>query len=173
MGCTSCQACGGSLTGATAVTRATGRVIHVDPTYLGLPDRRWGRLLARAGVLGLAVYYFGLLILLIIAGLIAVAWLASRLLPTGFLTGVATQVAAFALTRRLVGPAVPSIPIRDVRVRDAAGNETLVRLKGQLTAGNLLVGDDVQLEGWERAGTVHFRRGYNNRLRAAIKVLFR
>jgi hypothetical protein len=137
--------------------------------YLAQPDRQWGRLLVKLGVLAAGVYYYGPLILIVLAVLLVLAWLLSKIFPQGLLSGVAIQVISFMLTRRLVGP-IANVPVRDVRVRDASGQETLVRVKGQLTSGSISVGDDILAEGWERGGMILFRRGYNKRISADIKI---
>jgi len=136
---------------------------------MGTSDFRWGRFVVKLAVLGIAIYYYGILILLGLAMLLVLAWLFSKLLPQNLLSGVAIQVMSFLFTRRLVGP-IANVPVRDIRVRDSAGQEFLVRLKGQLTSGSVSVGDDVLMEGWDRGGMLMFRRGYNKRIRTAIKV---
>ena len=93
-------------------------------------------------------------------------WLLSKV---PFLSAVSVQVVSFLLTRRLMGP-MANVPVRDIRIRDSAGQEFLVRIKGQLTSGSVSVGDDVLVEGWDRNGMLLFRRGFNKRIRTAIKV---
>jgi hypothetical protein len=146
-----------------------GRVIHVDQVYMGTPDVRWARLLVKLSVVGGAVYYYGTLLLVLLVLLCVAGWLFSKVFSGGFLSAVAVQVTSFFLTRRLMGP-VANVPIRDFRIRDSHGLETLVRIKGQLISGGVTVGDDVLVEGWERAGMIMFRRGHNNRIRADIRV---
>jgi hypothetical protein len=141
----------------------------MDPLYTGTPDSRWSLFLLKLSVVGAAMYYYGTLLLVLIALVMAIGWLLARVFRGGFLSAVAVQVTSFMLTRRLLGP-VANVPIRDFRVRTSGGQETLVRMKGQLVSGGLAVGDDVHLEGWERGGTLLFRRGYNNRIRAEIRV---
>ncbi len=146
-----------------------GKVIHVEPIHLGVPDSRWGMLLLKLAAVGAAIYYFGLVVLMGIGALWVLTWLLSKILPHGFIGTIATQVVSFMLTRRLIGP-VPSVPIRDFRLRDAGGKETLVRIKGTLTSGSVAVGDDVQVEGWERDGMLNFRRGFNSRIQAVLRA---
>lgn len=137
--------------------------------YLGAADFRWDRFLVKIALLGTAIYFFGVAILAVFAILLVLLWLISKIMPTNFVSGVAVQVVSFMLTRRLVGP-VANVPIRDIRIRDSASQEFLVRLKGQLTSGSISVGDDVVLEGWDRGGTVMFRRGFNKRIRTNIRI---
>jgi hypothetical protein len=146
-----------------------GRVIQVEPIYMGTPDSRWGLFAVKLAVVCGLVYYYGALLLWVIILFVAVGWLLGKVFKGGFLSAVAVQVTSFILTRRLVGN-VASVPIRDFRIREGSGNETLVRMKGQLVSGGVTVGDDVHVEGWERAGMLLFRRGYNNRVRAEIRV---
>jgi len=154
-------------------TSLDGRVVHVEPLYMGTPDFRWRRLLLTLAIAGWAVYacslLCGVLLLAMLALLLLVVRMVGRMFRGGFLSAVAVRVASFVLTRRLLGPAA-TVPIRDCRVRDSNGDETLVRMKGQLTSGSLTVGDDVHVEGLRRGGILLFRRGYNNRIRAEIRV---
>jgi len=160
---------GSSVFGPFGWRTLDGRVIQVEPIYLATPDFRWGRFLIKLGLIGATAYYYGLIILLVLGALLVLAWLVSKILPLGFLSAIAVQVISFMLTRRLVGP-IANVPVRDIRVRDSSGQETLVRMKGQLTSGSVSVGDDVLLEGWERNGTLLFRKGYNKRIRSDIRI---
>ena len=143
-----------------------GRVIQVEPIYMANPDFHWVRFLVKLAILGAAVYYYGLLILVVLGVFLLLMWLLSKV---PFLSAISVQVVSFLLTRRLMGP-MANVPVRDIRVRDAAGQEFLVRMKGQLISGSVSVGDDVLVEGWDRNGMLLFRRGYNKRIRTAIKV---
>ena len=62
------------------------------------------------------------------------------------------------------------IPVRDIRLRDPAGQEHLVRIKGDLLSGSVAVGDDIDAGGYDRHGTLMFRRGMNKRIGTAIRV---
>lgn len=146
-----------------------GRVIHVEPVFMGMPDSRWGLFFLKWAILGLVIYSFGAALIMPLALLLAFAWIVARMFRGGFLSAVAVQVTSFMLTRKLLGPTA-NIPVRDFRVRDSSGEETLVRMKGQLVSGNLTVGDDVTVEGWMRSGMLVFRKGYNSRIRARIQV---
>ena len=143
-----------------------GRVIQVEPTYMANPDFHWVRLVVKLAILGATVYYYGMLILMAIGVFLLLMWLLSKV---PFLSAVSVQVVSFLLTRRLMGP-MANVPVRDIRIRDSAGQEFLVRIKGQLTSGSVSVGDDVLVEGWDRNGMLLFRRGFNKRIRTAIKV---
>lgn len=162
-------ATGSSALGFLGWRSLDGRVIQVEPMYMAKPDFQWGFFLLKLAVFGAAVYYYGLILLLAFAALLVFAWLFSKILPQGLLSGVAVQVISFMLTRRLMGPTT-NTPVRDVRVRDGSGQETLVRIKGQLLSGSVSVGDDILVHGRERGGMLLFRRGYNKRIRADIKV---
>jgi len=157
------------MLGALGWKTLDGRAIHIEPTYLATPDPAWDRFVLKLAILGAAVYYSGPALLVTLALVLGFFWLISRILPQSLFTGVATQVVSFLLTRRLMGP-LASVPVRDVRLRDASGEEYLVRLKGHLISGSVTVGDEIVAEGWERNGMLIFRRGYNKRIRAAIKV---
>ena len=150
-----------------------GRVVRAEPPYLGTPSFAWGRFLVNLSVLGAGVYavYYtcGAVLFLFVVLFILALWLLGKVFRGGFLTAVAVRVTSSMLTRRLTRP-VASAPVRDYRVRHSNGQETLVRLKGQLVAGSVCVGDDVHVEGFERAGILLLRRGYNKSIRAAIRV---
>jgi hypothetical protein len=73
------------------------------------------------------------------------------------------------LFQRAGGPR-PQVPVRDIRVRDRAGNEHFVRMIGQVVSGSVNVGDDVTFAGYCRGGTLRARRGINHRTRSVIKV---
>lgn len=60
------------------------------------------------------------------------------------------------------------VPVRDIRLKDKSGVEYLVRIKGDLYAGNVNVGDDIEVEGFDRRGTIMFYRGKNIRTRSEI-----
>ena len=130
------------------------------------PDFHWLRFGVKLAVLAAAVYYYGLLILIAVGVFLLLMWLLSKV---PFLSAIAVQVVSFILTRRLMGP-MANVPVRDIRIRDSGGQEFLVRMKGQLTSGSVSVGDDLLVEGWDRNGMLLFRRGYNKRIRTAIKV---
>ena len=143
-----------------------GRAIQVEPIYMANPDFHWARFVGKLAILGAAIYFYGLLILMALGVFLLLMWLLSKV---PFLSAISVQVVSFFLTRRLMGP-MANVPVRDIRVRDAAGQEFLVRIKGQMTSGSVSVGDDVLVEGWDRNGMLLFRRGYNKRIRTAIKV---
>ena len=144
-----------------------GRVTQVDATYMSQPDFKVWPLILKVVLLAAAAYYFGAVILIALGVSLLVLWLISKLLPAGLITGVAVQVISFVLTRRLMGP-VASIPTRDVRIRDANGQDHLVRLKGHLQSGSISVGDEVTITGWRRSGTLVAIGGFNRRVNARI-----
>jgi hypothetical protein len=147
----------------------TGRVIQVEAIYMATPDFPWTSFLIKLGLVSAAIYYYGVILLVALVLFLLLMWMVSKV---PFLSTLTTQVLGFMLTRRLMGP-VANVPVRDIRVRDSSGIEHLVRIKGQLTSGAVAVGDDVTVEGWNRGGMLLFRRGYNQRVRTAIKVKVR
>ena len=86
-----------------------------------------------------------------------------------FFSGLASQIIGFFLTGKLFG-SKEQVPVRDIRLRDDSGQEHLVRIRGELFAGNISVGDEVEVEGFNRRGTLMLRRGLNKRTRAEIRV---
>ncbi len=151
--------------------RLSGTVIALEPPYMSKPEPNW--------LIMLLKFLVGLAILPFVLG-IALAFSILSYLPPfnywrgkpGFISNVASQVIGFFLTGKLFGPK-DQVPVRDIRLRDAAGQEHLVRLRGELIAGNMNVGDEVEVEGFNRRGTLMFRRGRNNRTHSEILVKYR
>jgi hypothetical protein len=146
-----------------------GIVIAIDPPYMTKPESTWPSLITK--------FTIGLILSPLIIGGIIIALVFSIFLSIfgfgrnrpGFFSSLASQVVGFFLTGKLFGPK-EQVPVRDIRVRDEEGQEHLVRLRGELVAGNLNVGDEVEVEGFDRRGTLMFRRGRNKRTRAEILV---
>lgn len=65
------------------------------------------------------------------------------------------------------------IQVRDVRLRDTQLQEHVVRFRGELRAGQVAVGDEIEIWGKNRGGTVMARWGYNFRTRTRISVKYR
>jgi hypothetical protein len=87
----------------------------------------------------------------------------------GFLSQVGVRVTSFWLSIRLFGHN-GDVTVRDFRVRDSTGRQRLVRIHGILSRGNLNVGDSVTIEGYDRGGTLEFRRGINHTIQSALVV---
>lgn len=85
----------------------------------------------------------------------------------GFFSHLASQMLGYFLTGKLFGPKDQEA-VRDVRLRDFDGHEHLVRIRGEFTAGNVAVGDEVEIAGFDRRGTLLFHRGFNQRTRSEI-----
>ena len=156
------------LLGLLGATVVNGVATHVDPVYMSRPQfsvaRSFRKWIFFVALVPLILPLF--VALLVLSAGCSIFGMGRR---AGFLSNLASQVVGFALTSRLLGPKA-DIPVRDVRVRDTAGNEHLVRMRGDFTAGNVNVGDDVTLEGFRRRGTVVFWRGRNHRIGADIRV---
>ena len=65
------------------------------------------------------------------------------------------------------------IQVRDVRLRDSHLQEHVVRFRGELRAGQVAVGDEIEIWGKNRGGTIMARWGYNFRTRTRISVKYR
>ena len=152
-----------------------GQVIHIEAPYMTRPDFSLLGFLAKMFLFLIGLVFFGTLMIGIVVGGMFLSFLLSIFLPRrggkgpGFLSSVASQVVGFFLTSKLLGPK-DDVPVRDVRLRDAARQEHLVRLKGDLISGSINVGDDILVEGFDRSGTLIFSRGWNKRIRAEIRV---
>jgi hypothetical protein len=146
--------------------KLSGTVIAIDPPYMAKPEFNWASFIIKFAI-GLILFPF------IIAALVfSIFWsffFGSGRNRPGFFSSLASQVVGFFLTGKLFGPK-DQVPVRDIRLRDEVGQEHLVRIRGELLAGNLNVGDEVEVEGFDRRGTLMFRRGHNKRTRAEILV---
>ncbi len=153
--------------------RLTGTILGLDPPYMAKPE------MSLAGVIGKLL--IGLLLIPVFLGVMGAVMLFrftfSLLSPgssgrPGFFSGLASQVSGFFLTGKLFGPK-EQVLVRDFRLRDSTGLEHLVRIRGELVAGNLSAGDEVDVEGYNRRGTLMFRKGMNRRTRSEIVVKYR
>ncbi len=153
--------------------RLTGIVLGLDPPYMAKPE------VSFVGIIGKLL--IGLLLIPVFLGVMGAVMLVrftfSLLSPRssgrpGFFSGLASQVSGFFLTGKLFGPK-EQVLVRDFRLRDSTGLEHLVRIRGELITGNLNVGDEVDVEGYNRRGTLMFRKGLNRRTRSEIVVKYR
>jgi hypothetical protein len=140
------------------------------------PGVNWTGLAIKGGIAVVLIVVFGPVALGAIVTLAILSLLLRLVSPSslrgggpGFFKSVFTQVTAFFLTSRLLAPA-RQIPVRNARLRDQSGTEHLVRVEGYITGGTLAVGDDVVLQGVYRRGTFVMKRGWNNRIRAELRV---
>ncbi|RJR44329.1 MAG: hypothetical protein C4567_04490 [Deltaproteobacteria bacterium] len=151
-----------------------GQVIHIDPLYMSRPEFSWGGFLLKLLLVFLGVLILGPLVLGFVVVMVAMSLLLRLFFGgggggRGFFSSVASQVVGFFLTSKLIGPRA-EIPTRDVRVREQTGQEHLVRIKGEIIAGNITVGDEVIVEGYDRQGTLMLSRGWNKRINSEIRV---
>lgn len=152
--------------------RLSGTAIHVDPVYMSKPQKG---LLGHLLSVVLALAFLPLVLALVIAFYfismsLSLSGFGNKGRP-GFLSGLASHLLAFYLTGKLFGPR-DQIPVRDIRVRDSAGDEYLVRIQGELTAGTVNVGDTIEVSGFNRRGTLIFSRGRNTRIGSDIRVKY-
>lgn len=141
----------------------SGIAIAVD-SYPIEPGTKWRSLAARICLISVVVVPLVVLgFMLRIGGMFFRRVGASRGLLDGFIGALTTSVLGIgtATSRRM-------IPVRDIRLRDGGGLEHLVRIKGDLIAGNITIGDELEVEGFVRHGTLMFRRGWNRRTRSKI-----
>jgi hypothetical protein len=142
-------------------TELRGTVIHIDPTYMATPPFNWSRVLLA-------------LLLFPVAAMVAVFlfafWLVCSIMLPRFARSMnISNLLLFLVFQRAGGPR-PQAPVRDIRIRDRAGNEHSVRIIGQVVSGSVNVGDDVTIAGYRRGGTLRARRGIDHRTRSVIKV---
>ena len=142
-------------------TELRGTVIHVDPIYTAAPPVNWSRVL-------LALVLFPV-VAMVAAFLFAFWRVCSIMFPRFARSMNISNLMTLLVLQRGGGPR-PQAPVRDIRIRDRAGNEHFVRIIGQVVSGSVNVGDDVTLAGFCRGGTLRVRRGINHRTRSVIKV---
>jgi len=147
--------------------RLVGTVIGVDGPYLAKPETTALGCLATAAVLPLvAAFFVAVIPIWIVLSLLFSRGGGGR---TGLLGGIGSQFTGLLMTRGLLRREKEE-PVRDVRVRDDDGDEHLVRIRGDLVAGALGPGDEVEIEGWNRRGTLMFTRGRNRRTRTELRA---
>jgi hypothetical protein len=151
--------------------RVEGTVLSMDPIYMTTGNEHGCIRVLIMAVLGFFLLPFilgGWLALVIIGTSLSIAGFGARGRP-GFFSSVASQLVGFFLTKKLFGQK-DQIPVRDFRLMDSAGTQYHIRMKGDLTAGNVNVGDDLEIWGFLRHGTVNLSRGINRRTGAQIRV---
>ena len=144
-----------------------GIVIVVEPPYMATVQTGWLSFFLK---LSLGILFLPIL-LGVVAGVMIMRMTFSFLGfgKSDFSSGIISQMVGYFLTHRLLKPK-EQISVRDVRLRDKHGQEHLVRIRGELVAGNMNVGDEIEVEGFNRRGTLMIRRGFNKRTRSEIRV---
>lgn len=145
----------------------TGRVIAIDQPYQVSRKRNWFVALP-----SLIIFLGALpLILAVIVGLkIGLSWFKLFEFQTSRQQeqpGIGSQLVSFFLYGVLFGPKKTDT-VRDIRLRDDQGSEYLVRIVGDFIAGNINAGDEIEVFGWNKQGTLIFYRGRNLRTRSDI-----
>jgi hypothetical protein len=153
--------------------KIVGTVLGLDPPYMSKPEMTFAGAIRKL-LIGIFLVPF---VLGAVGAVLLIRFTFSLLSPrqsgqSGLFSGITSQVFGFFLTGKLFGPK-EQVVVRDLRLRDSAGQEHLVRVRGELVAGNLTVGDEVEVEGYNRRGTLMFRKGLNRRTRSEIAVKYR
>lgn len=141
-----------------------GTVIHIDAPYQARVEN---------GLFGTFMkILFGIIILPLTmigyAAFTAMSWMipgSDDKRESGFFN----HLLSYSLIHRMHKPPETET-VRDFRIRDDSGRERLVRIRGDFVAGNINPGDEVVVEGSDRAGTIVFRRGMNLRTQSHILV---
>ena len=151
--------------------RLDGTVVHIGLQQMGRLQKEWWEIAWKVCVIAAILLFFGLaaLAILAIVAVFSLFFAKKRRDRPGFLQNVAIQIASFLIVGHFFGARIP-IPVRDFRVRDANGTESLVRVEGHVIQGAFACGDDVTVEGFNHGGTLVLRRGWNRRLNCAIRV---
>lgn len=154
--------------------RLSGTVIAVEPPYMAAPEFNWIAFLLKILLIIFLVLIIGPIILGIILGLMAASLILSLVFPStrgaggGFVSGFFGHFINFFFIGRAFRRR--EVAVRDVRLRDRTGQEHLLRIRGDVITGNFNVGDEIEVEGPNRRGTLLFRRGWNRRIRSEIRV---
>jgi hypothetical protein len=147
-----------------------GTVIHVDPHLIYEHEDFNGVRFANRLLIFLIVVSLPFVILRILLAalgplsavlcLLGVLFLSRFLFPTNILAyiGIFSLLNPFGRRNR-----ERDVPVRVLRVRDSSETEYLVRIKGNVTHGGVMEGDEVFLWGQWRRGTLCFKRGVNLR----------
>jgi hypothetical protein len=148
-----------------------GTVVHTGLQQMGRLQKEWWEIAWKVCVIATILLFFGMaaLTILVIAAVLSLFFASKQRDRPGFLQNLATQVASFLIIGHLFGPR-KGVPVCDFRVRDANGNESLVRVEGHVIQGAFAIDDDVTVEGFNHGGTLVLRRGWNRRLNCAIRV---
>lgn len=152
-----------------------GRVILVEPSCQEKPDFDWYRFLTK-------LLWFLLLIaspfLLLHAILVKIGALPAILAVIGmiYLLRFITPSNMFCLLQlhAILSPfrrhETEMVPVRYFRVRDDDEAEWMVRMKGNISLGNISADDLVSLWGRWRGGTLFVKHGYNHRTRSRVQL---
>ena len=146
------------------LTTIQGTVIHLDPPYQARVEKG---IIASAFKIFLGILFLPLT-MIGYAAFTAVSWMipgSPHRRGPGFLEHFLSY---FMLHRMFKPPEMETV--RDFRLRIDGGRERLVRIRGDFVAGNVNPGDEVVVEGPDRAGTIVFRRGMNLRTQSQILV---
>ena len=87
----------------------------------------------------------------------------------GFFENLLRQITGAAVNNWFANRRDP-VWVRDVRLRDPSGQQHVVRVQGDIVSGSVSIGDDVDLEGYDRGGTLFLSRGWNRSVNAKIKI---
>ena len=142
----------------------SGTVIAIDSIYMVKP-KPMPLLLKIAIALFLLPFALGILIVVSLFSMMSSGQGGQK----GFLSQIGSHMATIFLVDRVFGQK-EQVPVRDIRLRDIGGHEHLVRVRGELIAGTVNVGDEIDVEGTDENGTLMLERGWNKRIRTEIKV---
>lgn len=146
-----------------------GVVISVDGPYLAKQHTHWT-----------ASALKGLIVIGVIAPIVIVVSIAGKIWSLYYFGRSGNRQRSLAaefgrqfsvsyVMTRIFRPA-DQMTVRDVRVRDSNGQEHLVRVRGELVYGGFSVGDEVEVTGFNRQGTLLLRSGWNRRTRSKLLV---
>lgn len=135
-----------------------GRVIIAEVAQSEDPDLDVCKIIARI--------LWVIMLLPFLIGAVAVCFLFRRFLPMNLFATLGIL--------KFLNPAARNtaqVPVRYFRIREAGtDNEVMVRMKGQLTDGNVGQDDQVTISGRSRRGTLYAYEGYNHRTGSTIRV---
>lgn len=154
--------------------RVSGVVIAIDGPYMVKRESRWLGSVVRVALV--AIITIPMVVgAFVVAQVLSVfsGWGSSRRgRDPGFVASAGRTFGGSYLASQF-HRSQDGVPMRDVRVRDPARLEHLIRVEGDFVAGNFSVGDEVEVAGHDQHGTLLFRSGLNKRTRTKILVKIR
>jgi hypothetical protein len=158
-------------------TCARGTIVSADQPYQVEQEFILSRFLIKTGLIIFALWLayhwlmreLGILVILLFVVILAAVFMGGLFM---------LFVGAFAKIFSLFLPSGKSaekkqVHVRDVRLRDEQLREYIVRFRGELRSGHVAVGDQIEIWGSDRGGTLMARCGYNFRTKSRIWVKYR
>jgi hypothetical protein len=158
-------------------TCARGTIVSADQPYQVEPEFILSHFVIKAVlvIIGLWVAYQWLMrelgILIVLLFVMLLAFLFAGGLFMLFINALKKILSLFIPSGKR--PEKKQVHVRDVRLRDEQLREYIIRFRGELRSGHIAVGDQIEIWGADRGGTLMARWGYNFRTKSRIWVKYR